>query len=346
MPNFKVSISCLCYNHTPFIHRTLDGIAMQLTNFEYIAVIIDDASSDGTQKAIGNYAKNHFITLKDDWETNEARYFYLRHKDNTNFYLVVILLKYNFYQLGKSKLPLISEWADNAEYYAFCECDDFWIDEHKLQEQVEFMDKNPAYGLIYTDYNTLNYDTGEQMQALFHNGINPIITSFEDHLVKSAYIAPMSWLSRFPYSELLNNYKGPLTIDKSFIIALEIFKRSKVYYLDKVTCVYGKHAGSATKQSSMAKQYEYSHGVYATQKYYLDKYNLREKYLTCLDKFLNAFYCFIIAEDKKEDYFEVQSFFHRKAKSSIKFRLMEIMMKSECTFPILQSICRLRIKKK
>ena len=345
MDRFKVAIQCLCYNHAPYLKRTLDGMSSQLTNFKYLAVIIDDASTDGTQDVIKKHLNEEYspfaaIPYK---ETDDAVVFYYRHKNNHNFYLAAVFLKYNHYKLNKSKVPIISEWIDNADYWALCECDDYWIYDNKLQEEVDILDQHPEFGLIYTDYDIHFYDTGKYIHAAFKNGINPIITSFEQHLIKAAYIAPRSWLCRIPFSELMNGYHGPPSIDMSFIAALEAFRRSKVYYLDKVTCVYGKHAGSATKQNSISKQYEFSYGAYSTQKYYLDNYHLRDKYPEALDYFLNAYYSFILARRITAEYPEVRSFFQRKRNSSTKYWLFDIMMSSRITRYLLQVICKMRL---
>lgn len=349
MPKYKVAIRCTSYNHAPYIEKTLEGVSSQITNFKYIAIIIDDASSDGTQNVIKQYIDDYYTTPEDGLlnylETRDAVIYYRQHKQNKNCHIAAILLKYNFFQIKKSKEPIMSKWINDAEYWAMCECDDYWIYERKLQEEVDFLDNNSKYGLVYTDYDIHYYDTGKYVKAAFQNGIKPTIHSFEQHLINKAYIAPMSWLCRIPLQELKDNYKGPPSIDLTFIIALELFLQSKVFYLDKVTCVYGVHKGSATKQTSYIKQYEYAHGVYATQKYYLEKFKLREKYPNCLDYFLNAYYVYILAQKITEEYPEMQSFFHRKSKSSIKFLILDSLMKFKCTLPLIQNICKMKLSK-
>lgn len=347
MPEFKVGILSFCFNHSRFLKKTLDGFSSQKTDFKYVAVVIDDASTDGSQEVIEGYLNEHFTDSEDipqvRQETADANILFLNHKKNKNFYIVVILLKYNYFQLKKSKGQIISEWVDGAKYWAYCECDDYWIDENKLQEQVDFLDNNSDYGFLYTDFDIKNYDNGEYIQGAFRNGIKPVINSFEQHLVSRAYIAPMTWMARIPFSEIMNSYHGPDSIDLTFIIALELFSRTKVHYIDKVTSVYTRHLGSATKQPSLAKRYDYDHGVYATQKYYLDKYNLRENHPTCLDYFLNAYYCYIITEKKADDYQEVLAFFKRKKDVSLKFNIFERLMGKSYLFPILRIICKIRL---
>lgn len=346
MENFKVGIMSLCYNHSSYLRRTLDGMSEQKTNFDFVTVLLDDASTDDSQGEIKRYIYEHFAFDNQNSykEIDEAILYFGQHKKNKHFYLSVVFLKTNYFQIKKSKIPWITEWTDKANYWGLCECDDYWIDENKLQEEVDFLDNHKDYGLVYTDYDIHNYDTGKYINGVFKNGLNHTITSFEDHLVKAGYIAPMSWLCRIPISNLINNYDGPSSIDLSFIMALEIFRVSNVYYMDKITCVYGKHAGSATKQNTISSQYVHAHGVYTTQKYYLEKYDLRSKYPNCLDYFINAYYCYILSQKITEDYAEVKSFFDRKKKSSIKFRFFSFLMESPITMPFLRFICKWRIR--
>ena len=47
-----VSITCLTYNHAPYLRQCLDGFVMQKTSFPIEILIYDDASEDGTQDII------------------------------------------------------------------------------------------------------------------------------------------------------------------------------------------------------------------------------------------------------------------------------------------------------
>lgn len=45
-----LAIRCITYNHEPYIRQCLDGFVVQKTNFPFIAIVHDDASTDGTAK--------------------------------------------------------------------------------------------------------------------------------------------------------------------------------------------------------------------------------------------------------------------------------------------------------
>ena len=64
-----VSIRCLTYNHAPYIRQCLDGFVMQKTNFRFEAIVHDDASTDGTQDIIREYAEKYPDIIKPIYET-------------------------------------------------------------------------------------------------------------------------------------------------------------------------------------------------------------------------------------------------------------------------------------
>ena len=52
-----VSICCLTYNHVRFVRQCLEGFIMQKTNFPFEVLVHDDASTDGTDAIVREYAE-------------------------------------------------------------------------------------------------------------------------------------------------------------------------------------------------------------------------------------------------------------------------------------------------
>ena len=52
-----VSISCITYNHEPYIVQALNGFLMQKTSFPFEVLVHDDASTDRTADIIREYEK-------------------------------------------------------------------------------------------------------------------------------------------------------------------------------------------------------------------------------------------------------------------------------------------------
>lgn len=154
-----VAIYCMTYNHASFIEDAMNGFCMQKTDFPFVAIIVDDASTDGEQDIIKRYLDEHFDMLNaHQWETDDAYFIEAKNLKNKNCSFSVVLLKYNYYQQKKSKDTLFSLWGQDANYIALCEGDDYWIAEDKLYKQVNFLKNHPEYGMSYTAFQTVDED--------------------------------------------------------------------------------------------------------------------------------------------------------------------------------------------
>ena len=164
MERFKYTVCtrCVTYNHSKYIEDALNGFCTQETMFPVVYVIIDDASTDGTQKVIKDYYDNNFrindgLVARNE-ETNDFLLYYAQHNTNKNCYFTVILLKYNHYIKKKSKLPYYLGWLKQAKYHASCEGDDYWTDSRKLQKQYEFLSKHEEFSMCFHNAKILNVD--------------------------------------------------------------------------------------------------------------------------------------------------------------------------------------------
>lgn len=111
----KVQIVCVTYNQKDYIKEALDSFIMQKTNFAFEVLIGDDCSTDGTSEIVAEYAKKHPNIIK-----------HFRRTPNMG------------------PLENFMDLCDRvtAKYAAFCDGDDFWTDENKLQKQYDFMERN------------------------------------------------------------------------------------------------------------------------------------------------------------------------------------------------------------
>ncbi len=155
MSNYTVRIECMTFNHAPYIVDAMNGFCMQKTNFPFVAVILDDTSTDGEPEVIKQYLQKHFDLEDKDIVRNEETDDYIltfaRHKENHNCFFAVYLLKYNHYSIGKAKEPYYKDFNESAKYVALCEGDDYWTDPNKLQMQVDFLESHPEYSMCFHD---------------------------------------------------------------------------------------------------------------------------------------------------------------------------------------------------
>jgi len=129
-----VSVLCTAFNHVNYIEDAINRMMNQKCSFSYEIIIHDDASTDGTGDKIVALVKNH---------------------DNVK----TILQRENQFSKGikiwsQAMLPHAA-----GKYIAICDGDDYWIDENKLQVQVDFLEKNPDYSICWTGYNMLEDDS-------------------------------------------------------------------------------------------------------------------------------------------------------------------------------------------
>lgn len=131
-----VSIECMAYNHEKYISKALESFIMQKTNFNFEIIVHDDASTDKTAAIIEEYRKKYPNIIKPIYQ------------------------KENQYSKGK-KIGTILLEKMQGKYIAFCEGDDYWTDQYKLQKQIDYMEKNPECGMCFHTVEILDDNSGE-----------------------------------------------------------------------------------------------------------------------------------------------------------------------------------------
>ena len=149
-----VSISCITYNHAPYLRQCLESFLAQKVNFPIEIVLYDDASTDGTQAIINEYVENHpdlfNVQLSSDNQYSKG--------------IRGMNMKFN--------IPRCK-----GKYIAFCEGDDYWTDPEKLQKQVDFLEENMAYSICCTNYSEIDKDENVLSKSAWKGKkLNPIIT--------------------------------------------------------------------------------------------------------------------------------------------------------------------------
>lgn len=136
--NVLVSVICTAFNQESFIKDALEGFVSQRTNFKYEVIIHDDASTDNTASIIKEYERRYPDIIKPVYQTE-------------NQYSKGV-------SIGKTFLfPLVK-----GKYIALCEGDDYWIDNNKLQMQVDYMESHSECSMCVHQAINHHVDTGEE----------------------------------------------------------------------------------------------------------------------------------------------------------------------------------------
>lgn len=267
MNDILVSISCITYNHAAYISQCLDGFVSQKTNFKYEILIHDDCSTDGTDEIIKRYAEQYPDIIKPLFE------------------------EVNQYSQGK---PIgTSVWnipRAKGKYIAFCEGDDYWIDEYKLQKQVDYLEQHPEVGMCFTDFNRLYDRSGKMERDCLKNNpqMFPKQYTLEQWIEKAGYVGPMTWMVKKELWEAADE-KSVQAVDGSFVLFTYFLAHSKVACLNDTTAVYRILENSASHDTNLAKLYKRIKGLHYLQLLLADKFLPTSEAQTLKER-LNRYY--------------------------------------------------------
>ena len=312
--DFLVRVSCMTYNHAPYIEDAMNGFCMQETSFPYVCTIIDDASTDGEQEIIRKYLQEHFNlqdkTIVRNEETDDYVLTFARHKTNINCYFVVFFLKYNHYR-KKSKAPYIQEWA-NTKYIALCEGDDYWIDDNKLQRQVEYMEKHDGCTLCYSKANCFN-----QNQKQFIGKIGHEIKGYKDLLMGGNSIPTLTTMFRNShFNDYCEGVKSTGWLMGDYPLWIFLSVNGELHYEAKETAVYRILDSSASHFKTYESHKRFEDSVYSIRCFYAEKYGVTKEERKYIENEYNKL-LFNLAYEHKE-YKTARDLFHKIKTKDIK----------------------------
>lgn len=232
-PEIMVSICCITFNQEAYIRDALEGFVNQKTNFQYEILIHDDASTDRTAEIIREYREKYPEMIKP------------------------ILQTVNQYSLGLTNVS--GTWnfpravKNGSKYIAMCEGDDYWIDDTKLQRQVDYMEAHPDCALCFHSANieVLGNAVTDQMMRPYKK--DRIVTP-EEIIDKTSGYATASLMFRTEMvKELPEFYNNAPIAD----IPLQLLAANMGYgyYMDRPMAVY--RLGGAASWTTMMKQGNY-----------------------------------------------------------------------------------------
>lgn len=216
-----LAIRCLTYNHEPYIRQCLEGFIIQKTSFPFIAIVHDDASTDKTAEIIEEYALKYPDIIKP------------------------ILEKENQYSKHDGSLGRILNNAipESVKYIAMCEGDDYWIDPNKLQKQVDFLESNPEFGMVYGKVHTWL-----QEENKFGKSFGKKAHTFEE-LVRYNTIPTLTVVLKYNLQQQYLDEIDPVTKNwkmGDYPMWLYISKVSKIGFIDEYFGTYRINTVSAS----------------------------------------------------------------------------------------------------
>jgi len=214
MNNPLLSVCITTYNHSKYIKDAIEGVLKQKVNFLLEIIIADDFSTDGTREIILEYKTKYPGIIK-------------------------LLLQEKNVGAAKNWLNLVT--TPTSKYIAYFDGDDYWIDQNKLQKEVDFLETHPEYGLVHTDY--LQYHerrnkylhVNREPQSLCGDIFLAMLKINYNQIITSTLVARTLLIndSIQELSDTLTKYEIG-----DYPMVLSIASKSKIGYLNDVTSVY------------------------------------------------------------------------------------------------------------
>ncbi|EJB8540137.1 glycosyltransferase [Vibrio parahaemolyticus] len=235
-----VSIVCTTYNQRHYITQALDSFLAQKCEYRFEIIVHDDASTDGTREILEEYKLKYPSLFK------------------------LVLQTENQYKKGNFR-PLYhaSSFAE-GKYLCFCEGDDFWISDLKIQKQLEALKSDQNISLVHTGAIDLVQATGALTDSDIPCEVNTTDTLFRSNRVRTfTTMFPKVFFDEF-HSEHGSEANKWMLGDWPLWIYLST--KGRIILLKQVTGVYRILEESASHSK--------------------DKFRLLELYLSVCDMFI------------------------------------------------------------
>lgn len=215
------------YNRGHYIGQAIDSVLAQDCSFPFEIIIGDDGSTDNSRELLLAYKAKYGTT---------------------------IVLNFQEHNVGFGP-----NWASTCKlargkYIAFIDDDDYWCDNHRLQEIVDYLEANDECGLIYTNRFVLDVTTGTMKPS--NSCIPEDVTDVCDYLNSSGF--PILFSSTIIRKVLMDKYVNLddyIRLDfpiQDWPTAMLIAPHCEFHYFEKPSVVYRSYKGS------MSKPQEYS----------------------------------------------------------------------------------------
>lgn len=211
--NIKVSVAMITYNQERYIAQAIESVLMQETDFDFELVIGEDYSTDKTLSIVEDYCKRYPEKIK-----------LIKYNENQG-------LLFNLYNV----LNLCQ-----GEFVALLEGDDYWTSKHKIQKQVDFLEKFDNCSICF--HTTECFFENKSKPSYFHPELNyKKFSNIEDLLVRN-FISTCSVMYR---NRLFNELPNWYCLLKLGDWPLHIFNAQygEIGYINEIMSAYRIHQG-------------------------------------------------------------------------------------------------------
>lgn len=212
MKKALLTVNIITYNHVKYIEECIKSILAQKTNFKFIIRIFDDCSTDGTTEICEKYANKYpkkIQLYKADHNLGVKRGVYVN--------------------------ALRSYENIKTPYYMFIEGDDYRINKHGLQIQIDALEQHPECNFCASK--TTNTTVYPYSYPALQEGVyskSDIVSNPEIYFFTSL----MSRVVRTTSIKIDKNHPNYYIVDIPQFFELINQENSKMYFIDDTFCYY------------------------------------------------------------------------------------------------------------
>ncbi len=250
--NILVSVLCTAYNHERFIKDAIESVIHQKTNFRYELIIHEDASTDKTAEIVKAYEEKYPELIRGIYQKKNQY-------GQCNIYETFLFPKVR------------------GKYIAMCEGDDYWIDNEKLQRQVDFLENHEDYSMCMHNAIKFNFETGKK--SLLNTFVSDGTYSQEEQIkagLGSEFPAFASYMLRTEFLKAIPHF---FLEQKVLDYPLRQYYAGKglVYYFEKPMSVY-RMATPHSYMKQTTKNQEFYNNYTLEMIRFFEKFDVYENY--------------------------------------------------------------------
>lgn len=258
MENIRVSVICNAFNHAPYIRDALEGFVMQKTTFPFEVLIHDDASADGTAEIIREYEEKYPDLIKPIYQTE-------------NQYSKGVKIA-KTYQIPRAK----------GDYVAYCEGDDYWTDENKLQKQFDALEAHPEIDICAHGAKRITPNSSKQLKDCAPAKNDKVFSPEEVIRGGGGFVATASLFFRTKLLKEMPPFRAFLMLD--YTLQIHGSLRGGLLYLKDIMSVYRYHVpGSWTMTHIKSDEKQTQHFHQKMQMFALLDEDTNGKYKTAVE---------------------------------------------------------------
>ncbi len=213
MPSARITALIPTYNSERYIRAAVDSVLTQ-TYPAHEVIVVDDGSTDRTQEALASYGD---------------RVRYIRQVN-----------------AGPPVARNTGLTQATGDWIALLDSDDLWVPE-KLELQIDYLQRHPSCGLVYTDMKTFD-DAGiiEESVKISRNLTLPSGHIFPEMFAETLF-QTSAVLVRKSCIDTVGGFDTDLRMGDDYELFLRISRHYELGYVDKPLVLYRQHATQGTR---------------------------------------------------------------------------------------------------